>query len=102
MTRKSPKRKGSVGAEPGEAPTPGRRTAPHPLRDRPTPARTQVRPAVAAPRAGVVAAGPTTRVTAAVPSALYGRLRGYATDAGTTVEGALLAAIEGFLATRGF
>ena len=104
MIRKSKRTQGSVGATPASGPvTPGRRATPRPLRDRPAPARTKAGragqpPSVPAP--GVIPAGPVMEVKARVPPALYQRLRHYAETSGSTVEGAVVAAIEAFLQDR--
>lgn len=106
MIRKSKRTQGSAGATPATGPvTPGQRATPRPLRDRPAPARAKAGragqpPSVPAP--GVIPVDPMTTVNARVPPALYGRLRHYADASGSTVEGAVVAAIEAFLQARNY
>lgn len=102
MIRKSGKRtQGSAGATPASGPvSPGQRATPRPFRDRPAPARAKAGQPPSVPAPGVIPAGPLTEVNARVPPALYGRLRRYAEASGSTVEGAVVAAIEAFLQAR--
>ena len=101
MIGKSQRTQGSVGATPASGPaTRDQRATPRPLRDRPAPARAKAGragqpPPVPAP--GVIPAGPVMEVKARVPPGLYQRLRHYAEASGSTVEGAVAAAIEAFL-----
>jgi hypothetical protein len=106
MIRKRKRTQGSVGATPASGPvTPGQRSVPRPLRDRPAPARVKAGlaaqpPSVPAP--GVIPSGPGTEMRVRVPPVLYGRLRHYAETTGTTVEGAVAAAIGAFLQDRDY